>query len=34
MDERDKAQVSLSAVESEMVLMKQKFERDIQSMVD
>ncbi|XWS25241.1 hypothetical protein CRYUN_Cryun27aG0052500 [Craigia yunnanensis] len=32
--ERDKAQVSLSAVESDMVLMKQKFECDIRSMVD
>ncbi|XVF64707.1 hypothetical protein PTKIN_Ptkin09bG0189000 [Pterospermum kingtungense] len=34
MGERDKAQVSLSVVESDMVLMKQKFEHDIHSMVD
>ncbi|XVE55438.1 hypothetical protein DITRI_Ditri03aG0158600 [Diplodiscus trichospermus] len=34
MGERDKAQVSLSTVESDMVIMKQKFQCDIQSMVD
>ncbi|XP_022768285.1 myosin-9-like isoform X2 [Durio zibethinus] len=34
MDERDKAQVSLSVVESEMVVLKQKFECDIRSMFD
>ncbi|KAE8728297.1 F-box and Leucine Rich Repeat domains containing protein, putative isoform 3 [Hibiscus syriacus] len=34
MGERDKAQVSLSVVESDMVLMKQKFEHDVRSMVD
>ncbi|XVF36782.1 hypothetical protein REPUB_Repub19eG0088100 [Reevesia pubescens] len=34
MVERDKAQVSLSVTESDMGLMKQKFERDIRSMVD
>ncbi|KAK8704346.1 hypothetical protein V6N13_047973 [Hibiscus sabdariffa] len=32
--ERDKAQMSLSAVESDAVLMKQKFDRDIRSMVE
>ncbi|XWS21552.1 hypothetical protein CRYUN_Cryun30bG0064000 [Craigia yunnanensis] len=34
MGERDKAQVSLHVVESDMVLLKQKFEHDIRSMVD
>ncbi|XP_007018879.2 PREDICTED: restin homolog [Theobroma cacao] len=34
MEERDKALVSLTAVESDMVLMKQKFEGDIRAMVD
>ncbi|XWS23847.1 hypothetical protein CRYUN_Cryun28dG0050200 [Craigia yunnanensis] len=34
MGERDKAHVSLSVVESDMVVMKQKFERDLRSMVD
>ncbi|XWS15052.1 hypothetical protein CRYUN_Cryun35bG0061300 [Craigia yunnanensis] len=34
MGERDKALVSLSLVESDMVVMKQKFECDIRSMVD
>ncbi|KAK8681730.1 hypothetical protein V6N13_054132 [Hibiscus sabdariffa] len=32
--ERDKAQMSLSAVESDVVLMKQKFDCDIRSMVE
>ncbi|KAK8538743.1 hypothetical protein V6N13_009124 [Hibiscus sabdariffa] len=34
MDERDNAQLSLSVVESDMVLMKQKFERDVRSMAN
>ncbi|OMO85758.1 hypothetical protein CCACVL1_10013 [Corchorus capsularis] len=34
MDERDKAQVSLSAVESDMLMMKKKFEHDLRAMVD
>ncbi|GMI78428.1 hypothetical protein like AT1G22060 [Hibiscus trionum] len=33
-DERDKVQMSLSAVESDAVLMKQKFDCDIRSMVE